>query len=50
MHNSEYDQMIPLLGGFHTLFVYKKYGYLGLQDWCVDAGASANRSVMQSIE
>ena len=55
MHQSKYDKIVPLLGGFHTLLVYlkilyKKYGCLGLQDWWVDSGAIADGSVMQSIE
>ena len=55
IYQRDYDKIIPLLGGFHTLLVYlkvlyKKYGCLGFQDWWVDANAIAEGSVSQAIE
>ena len=37
MHQSKYDKIVPLFGGFHTLLIYlkilyKKYRCFGLQD------------------
>ena len=50
LYNGRYENVIPLVGGFHTLLVYlkilyKKCNCLGLQDWLVDAGAIQQGSV-----
>ena len=50
-----YENVIPLISGFHALLVYlkilyKKYNCLGLQDWWVDAGAIQEGSVCKAIE
>ena len=55
LHQGKYDQIVPLIGGFHTLLVYlkilyKKYGCLGFQDWWVHSGVIADGSVSQAIE
>ena len=55
LHQGKYDQIVPLIGGFHILLVYlkilyKKYGCLGFQDWWVDSGVIADGSVSQAIE
>ena len=44
LHDDNYNKIIPLLGGFHTLLVKlkilrKKYGILGLKEWWIDAEA-----------
>ena len=44
IHEGKYDEVIPLLGGFHTLLVNlkilrKKYGVLGLKEWWIDSEA-----------
>ena len=44
IHEGKYDEVIPLLGGFHTLLVNlkilrKKYGFLGLKEWWIDSEA-----------
>ena len=54
IHKYKYTKMISLLADFHTLLAYLKtlhikYGFIGLQDWWVDAVAIADGSVMQSI-
>ena len=55
MYKEQYEKIVPILGGFHTLLcylkiMYKKYGCLGFQDWWVDAGAIAEGSVIQAVE
>ena len=55
LYNGKYENVIPLIGGFHTLLVYlkilyKKYNCLGLQDWWFDAGVIQEGSVFKAIE
>ena len=55
LYNGKYENVIPLIGGFHILLVYlkilyKKYYCLGLRDWWVDAGAILEGSVCKAIE
>jgi len=55
LNKTKYDKIVPILGGFHALLVYlkimyKKYGFLGFQDWWVDAGSIAEGSVTQAIQ
>jgi len=55
LNKTKYDKIVPILGEFHALLVYlkimyKKYGFLGFQDWWVDAGSIAEGSVTQAIQ
>ena len=55
LNQDEYDKIIPLMGGFHTILVilkilFKMYGCLGFKDWWVDAGAIADGSAAQAFE
>ena len=55
LYNDKYENVIPLIGGFHIFLLYlkilyKKYNCLGLQDWWVDAGAILEGSVCKAIE
>ena len=44
IETGDYEKIVPLLGGFHTILVFlkilhKKYGVLGLKEWWIDSEA-----------
>ena len=46
LNQNDYDKIISLMGGFHTILVilkilFNKYGCLAFRDWWVDGGAIA---------
>ena len=54
LYNGKHENVVPLIGGFHTLLIYlkilhKKYNCLGLHDWWVDPGAIQEVPVCKAI-
>lgn len=55
MLKSKCDKIIPFVDGFYMLLVYlkilcKRYGYIGLQDWSIDAATIGDGSILQLLE
>ena len=49
-----YKCIVILMGGFHQLrvkhrLIYKRFSYIGIKDWCVDAGVIAPSSAAQAV-
>ena len=55
INQGDYDRIVPLMGGFHTILVklkliHKRFGALGMRDWWIDSNAIAEGSVDKAAE
>ena len=55
INQGDYDRIVPLMGGFHTILVklkliHKRFGALGMRDWWIDSNAISEGSVDKAAE